>query len=153
MIKKILFALILVAGLTACSDNSIKIDENSTLADLKGQPVAVLIGGTYCPHCQKSAPIFETQIWEPYHEQTHIFINVIDGQNTADGQTGKRFELSDVPQVYGQNFMYEKLTNEKCGYVPSWVLLDSEGKVALSSCGNDKSLDDMEAKLKELIGA
>ncbi len=118
------------------------INKDSGLEDFKGKPSVIMIVGTYCGHCQRSVPSFEEEIWKNYHEQANLWVNVIDG---------KYFAVYDVAQGLNRNLSYQGITGEECGYIPSWVLLDKEGVVVMSSCGNKKSMTEMEEALKELI--
>ena len=68
-------------------------------------------------------------------DKVNIFVNVVDGQS------GKRFEVSDITQGFNPELSYDKLADKHCGYIPSWVMLDKDGKLLTSSCGSEKGID------------
>jgi thiol-disulfide isomerase/thioredoxin len=153
--KKIFIVLSLIFALSACSmpnlsDENTKtkstvINEQSKLKDFYGKPSIILFGGTYCPHCKKAIPDFEKTIYTPYKDKANIWVNVVDGKD------GKKFDNNVIAQGFNPNLKYNDITGEDCKYVPSWLILDSNGKVVLSSCGNKKTMDDMENTLKGLL--
>ncbi len=113
-----------------------------------GKPAVIFIAGTFCPHCQTAMPAYKTDIWDVYGKDTstssaqaNIFVNV------SDGQGGKRFEVADIAQGFDAKLDFKTLTGEECNYVPSWVMLDTEGVVTDSSCGADKGVDVIKAGL------
>ncbi len=112
-----------------------------------GKPTVVFIVGTFCPHCQSAMPKYKTDIWDKYKEKTNIFAHVIDGDK------GKRFEVSDIPQGYDTQLSFENLTGESCDFVPSWVLLDSTGKTVGSSCGAKKGIEVIQSGLNNLLNS
>lgn len=143
--KKILLLIIIgIVFLTGCAnqneeiiDNSIitenNINSQSTIQDFYGKPSIILFGGTYCPHCVSTMPIFKKEIYDVYRGKINVWINVIDN--------GK-FEV-DMPQGLNQQLEFTKITNKECNYIPSWVILDSKGIVQSSSCGGEKDLEEM----------
>lgn len=138
--------LLIFIFLTGCSSfqtaEIVEIGNQSSLDDFYGKPSIILFGGTYCSHCQQSVPVFKEKVYDVYADKIHIWINVIDG--------GK-FAIDDIPQGLNINLDFNQITGTKCQYIPSWVVLNEGGKVILSSCGNEKNLDDMIDTIKKLI--
>lgn len=118
------------------------LSESSSLEDFRGKPSVLVFGGTYCPHCRTAVPVFEEKIWTPYNEQAHIWVNVIDQ---------KRFDVDKINQGFNPNIVYDDIAPEPCRYVPSWIVLDAELNPVLTSCGTEKSIDDMEQALLDLF--
>ncbi len=116
-------------------------DRESAVAQFAGKPTVIFVVGTFCPACQTAMPIYKTDIWDVYKDSVNIFANVIDGQS------GKRFDVADIPQGLDPKLDYKTLVGNDCNYVPSWVMLDSEGVVTNSSCGANKGLDVIKADL------
>ncbi len=110
-----------------------------------GKPTVVFVVGTFCPHCQNAMPKYKTDIWDKYKEKANIFAHVIDGDR------GKRFEVPEIPQGYDTQLSFENLTGESCDFVPSWVLLDSNGETVDSSCGAKKGIDVIQSGLNNLL--
>ncbi len=143
------FSLLLLAGCATTPAPELQTNATSsplataTKQTLMGRPSVIVFGGTYCPHCQNAVPVFKTEIADPYAHQANIWVNVIDQ---------KKFPV-DVPQGFNPNFTFEGLAQKKCGYVPSWVVLDKETNPVLSSCGTEKSIDDMKEALNGLLSA
>ncbi len=134
--------IVLLLGCTTAQVQDIEITSNSKLNDFYGKPSVILFGGTYCEHCKAAIPVFKEKVYDVYNEEMNIWINVVDGG---------LFEIEDIPQGLNLNLDFNNITNTKCGYVPSWIVLDETGKVALSSCGGEKELSEMMKTIKELI--
>lgn len=120
------------------------LDEESKLKDFFGKPSVIMFGGTYCPHCRRAIPTYESDIWAIYKEKANIWVNVIDGKD------GKKFETDILPQGYNANLNFNDITEGDCRHVPSWVILSPEGKVELSSCGSEHTIEEMAAKLAKI---
>ena len=59
--------------------------------------------------------------------------------------------ITDIPQGFNEEIDFEKITNIECKYVPSWIILDKFGNVKMSSCGNEKTMNEMVYTINELI--
>jgi len=129
-----------IAVLSACTitGNAVKKDatltSESNLDDFHGKPSIILFGGTYCGHCQQAVPVFKEKVDDVYSDKVNIWINVVDG--------GK-FDVEEIPQGLNSNLIFDDITETGCKYVPSWIILDENGDVALSSCGGEKEMGDM----------
>ena len=143
--KKLLATLFMAFVLSSCNGQTAayRINVNSTLKDFEGKPSAILIGGTYCPHCRKAVPVFETDVWDKYKDNVNIWLQVIDG--------GK-FDVNRVAQGLNQNISYDAIVGEQCAFVPTWIVLDRFGKVYDSSCGNKKEISVIVNDLNLLLG-
>jgi hypothetical protein len=90
------------------------------LEDYKGKITAVLIAGTFCPHCQKDVPEVQREVLDKADmDGLNLVINVIDGEG------GKSFDTK-IKQVFNKDLGFMELTGEECGYVPTWVLMDKD---------------------------
>ncbi len=118
------------------------VEKNKSIEKFLGKPTVIILAGTFCPHCVKSMPEFETKIWDKYNKDVNIFVNVVD--------KGK-FEQKRIKQGVDANLDFEKITGRECGYIPSWIILDKKGKVQNESCGGKKGIDEIEITLKELL--
>ena len=86
----------------------------------KGKTTAILIAGTFCPHCQKDVPEVEREVFEKADlKNLNLVINVIDGEK------GKSFDTK-IRQVFNKKLNFKELTGEECGYVPTWVVMDKK---------------------------
>lgn len=126
----------------------IKVAENysvnteSTLDDFKNKPSVIFFVGTYCGHCQNMVPEVKSLLWDSYKDKANIWVNVIDD---------RKFEVSGIAQGYNYNLDFEEITGEECMYIPSFVVLDKDGGIALSSCGSGKTVSDIKQKLEDLL--
>ena len=118
------------------------ISSNSKLTDFYGKPSVILFGGTFCSHCKSAIPVFKEKIYDVYSQEINIWINVVDKGT---------FDIESIPQGYNPNLVFNDITNTKCDYVPSWIVLDETGKVVTSSCGGEKELSDMLKTIEDLI--
>ena len=107
-----------------------------------GKPSVIFLAGTFCPHCQDAMPKYETEVWDKYNEEANIFVNVVDK---------KKFPQERIAQGYEAALTFKILTGEDCGYVPSWVVLDKDGKLVDSSCGASKGIEKITELLDGLI--
>lgn len=107
-----------------------------------GKPSVLIFTSTDCPHCQQAMPVFESGIWDAYHDRVNIFVNVLD-----DG----KFPQERVAQGFDPLLNFKIVTNEDCKYVPSWVILNSSGEVQEKSCGTEKGMEDIVTKLNILL--
>jgi thiol-disulfide isomerase/thioredoxin len=134
--------LVLSVGCAQKTEFTYHINKDSTLNDFYGKPSVIVFGGTYCPHCRDAVPVFKEKVFEVYKEEVNIWVNVIDG---------KMFDVEGIPQGLNNNVDYNAITGEECNYVPSWLVMDAEGNVTLSSCGNEKEMSDMIYAIQDLI--
>jgi len=140
--KKI-FGIIFVSlalVLAGCGENQSKKHDGTE--KFLGKPAVIIFAGTFCSHCVESMPEFETKIWDKYNKNVNIFVNVLDK---------KRFKQNRISQGFDAELDFEKITGQKCEYVPSWVILDKEGKVQNKSCGNEKGIKEIKITLKQLL--
>jgi len=118
------------------------ISANSKLTDFYDKPSVILFGGTFCSHCKSAIPVFKEKIYDVYSQEINIWINVVDKGT---------FDIESIPQGYNPNLVFNDITNTKCEYVPSWIVLDEVGTVVTSSCGGEKELSDMLKSIEDLI--
>ena len=121
-----------IIGLGACSKTKFSSSE----------PRLVVFASTSCPHCKKAMPELEEKIWDKYNNRVDIFVNVLNGG---------RFNQDRIKQGTDNNLTFESMTGQKCGFVPSWVIIDGSGKVVDKSCGTEKDINVIDKDLQELI--
>lgn len=117
-------------------------DRKEILKDYLGKTTLILIAGTFCPHCKTDVPEVEKKIFNKVGAQINSVINVVDGND------GKRFK-TDIPQISNPLLNFKNLVGQECGYVPSWILIDKDGSVINSKCG-DSGQDGIISELEKL---
>jgi len=105
------------------------------------QPKIIIWWSTNCPHCVKSIPLFEKEIYNKYKNTIDIYLNVL---------SENLFETI-IPQKTWAYLNFEDYTGRPCNYIPSWVIIDKKWEEISSSCWGEKSLEDMEDILKNLF--
>jgi thiol-disulfide isomerase/thioredoxin len=116
------------------------IDAFSTKEDFLGKPSVIYFAGTYCGACKANVPGLKEKIWDNYKLEANIWLQVINDDT---------FDV-DMSQGLNKNIdMREFLKN--CNYIPSFVVLDKEGKTTLESCGSQKTTDDIKEELDRLL--
>jgi len=127
-------------GVDSCTDfefleKNTKITKNSSLSDFKGKKSLIVFAGKFCPHCVSSMPEIK-KIADKYGDKINVWINVVDFEKKG------AFDI-DLPQGFNENLQYDEIIGKDCGVVPSWVLLDIDGKVLIKSCGGDKKMSEI----------
>lgn len=93
---------------------------------------------TWCPHCQKAIPALE-KFYTNYSWDVNMEINVIDN---------KPFPwVKNLPENYKNPKSYKDYTKEQCGYVPSYVILNKNGKVIEKKCWWSLTLSQLKKEL------
>ncbi len=118
-----------------------QINKHSTKEDFLGKPSVIYFGGTYCGACKASVPSLKEVVWNEYKLLTNIWVQVVNDD---------LFDVEDIAQGYNDNIDMSKYL-EGCGYIPSFVVLDKEGKTTISSCGSEKSIEDIKNELDRLL--
>ena len=93
---------------------------------------------TWCPHCQEEVPILQ-KFYNDFSWQVNMEINVLDNKPFPGVKT--------LPQNTKNAKSYKDYTNQDCGYVPSYVILDENGKVIEKQCGAKLTYEDLKNKL------
>ena len=137
----LLASLILLASCGA-SGSDYRITERSTFDDFKGKPTVIVYAGTYCPHCQEEVPQYEEKIWNNYKDTANLWIQTIDK---------KDFETT-AAQGFNPLLDYQVLSGgETCDYVPSFIVLNENIESVLTSCGGEKTLEEMEEQIQNIL--
>ena len=110
--------------LTLLSIVSLSIISTACVKQEVSQPQLLIRGSTSCPHCVNSIPVFEEQIYKVYKDKVTISLNTLSESEFT----------TILPQTTGNKLEFEKYTQKKCEYIPSWVLLDIDGDELISSC-------------------
>jgi len=93
---------------------------------------------TWCPHCQKAVPGLE-KFYTKYSWDVNMEINVINK---------KAFPwVKNLPENYKDPKSYKDYTNQACGYVPSYVIVNKEGKVIEKKCWWSLTYEQLKSKL------
>jgi len=121
-----------------------RVDSDAAFEDFLGMPSVMFFAGTYCSYCQSAVPGYEEQVWDEYKGDANVWLQVVDGASGSSFDTG-------MAQGYNAGLSYEGLAGEECNYVPSWVLMDSEGAPVLTSCGSEHSVEELVEGLGGLL--
>ena len=111
----------------------------NTIDDLKGQATVLVWAATYCPHCRDFVPQLKTTVADRF-PSIRVLVNVVDHQRFNTGLT----------EIDNANLDFDTISHRTCPYVPSWVVLDTDNRVIESSCGNDRSLEDLVNAVKKI---
>jgi thiol-disulfide isomerase/thioredoxin len=122
-IKEILLGLVFVgiigAGIYFATTEKVvpegitKTVVENGIENYKGKTTAVLIAGTFCPHCQKDVPEVEREVFEKADLNS---LNLV--VNVTDGEKGKSFNTK-MKQVFNKDLSFKELTGEECRFVPT----------------------------------
>jgi alpha/beta superfamily hydrolase/peroxiredoxin len=130
------YATELVKPGTIAPDFKMKTIDGKTfrLKDLKGKTVVLDFWASWCPDCRKDAPEV-VRMYKEYHPQGVEFVGVsmdtdVEAWRKSCSQFGitypqvselKKFKDTDIAKAYGVK------------WIPSMVVIDKEGRVALST--------------------
>ena len=130
------YATELVKAGTIAPDFKMKTIDGKTfkLSSLKGKTVVLDFWASWCPDCRKDAPEV-VRMYQEYSQQDVQFVGVsmdtdVEAWRKACEQYGitytqvselKKFKETDIAKAYGVK------------WIPSMVVIDKEGKVALST--------------------
>ena len=119
-----------------------KKNKLTTVEDFKGKISFIAITSTSCHVCVDEVPKFYKDIYKKYGDKINFYVNVVGGSKP-------KWDF-DFNQGNNPNFDYQALTKEECGYVPSWVILDKDGKVIDKVCGggSEEAIKKLEKLLK-----
>jgi alpha/beta superfamily hydrolase/peroxiredoxin len=130
------YATELVKPGTVAPDFKMKTIDGKTfrLSSLKGKTVVLDFWASWCPDCRKDAPEV-VRMYNEYHQQGVEFVGVSMDTDVEAWRKGcealgieftqvselKKFKETDIAKAYGVK------------WIPSMVVIDKEGKVALST--------------------
>lgn len=110
-------------------DNYVKSDWKNTF---------IWFVATWCPHCKEEMPIFEN-----FYKENKDNVNMV-----LFVQDNKKFDWDfTIPQETKNPLTYEQVTWEKCWYIPSYVIYDSNKNIIDKKCWAKLTKDDLETKL------
>ncbi len=95
----------------------------------------IIWGSTDCPHCVDAMPQFKGKIYDIFKEKVDIQVHVINWKK-FDVDIPQNIDIKTIPR-------FETFTWKNCSYIPSFVVLDTNNKIILSSCGWEKDIDDI----------
>jgi len=91
---------------------------------------------TWCPHCQQAVPDLEKFASDTNWQ---LEINVVD-KKAFPG-------VKNLEQNYKNPKSYKDYTNEECGYIPSYVIVDKNWKVIEKKCWGSLDYNQLKSKL------
>ena len=91
---------------------------------------------TWCPHCQKAVPDMEKFATDTNWQ---IEINVVN-KKAFPG-------VKNLKQNYTNPKSYKDYTNEECGYIPSYVIVDANWKVIDKKCWGSLDYGQLKSRL------
>jgi thiol-disulfide isomerase/thioredoxin len=107
-----------------------------SLAELRGKPVVVVVWGSWCAPCRAEAPDVVAAAEELGDEAAFVGLNIRDG-SAAQGQAFVRTYDIPYPSLYSPDgkamLAFEGTLTPNS--IPSFVVLDAEGRIAASIIG------------------
>ena len=104
------------------------------LSELRGKTVFLNFFTLSCPMCMKELPLFEKNIWPRYKDNENIVILIIGREETVDKlktfRDNKKFTFPMASDPKRE--IYSLFASQ---YVPRNIVIDKEGKVALTEVG------------------
>jgi len=93
---------------------------------------------TWCPHCQNEIPIL-SKFYNDYSGEVNMEINVINK---------KPFPwIKKLPENYKNPKSYQYYTHKKCGYIPSYVIINKSWEIIDKKCWWSLSYNELKNKL------
>lgn len=107
--------------------------ETLTLSGLRGQPVMLDFFASWCPSCRAEAPRLQ-EFWQAYAGRGLILLGVA----LNDSEEGLRAFKDDFLLTYpmGLDKTGEIAARYRIGSIPSFVLIDREGRIANITVGS-----------------
>lgn len=137
MFKKLSIIFLLTLLLTSCFWKKVESDPNIDLKEKNGKNTYVWFVATWCPHCKAEMPTLE-EFYNKYKKEVNMQLILIDG---------KKFDGYTIPQDISKPLTFEDATGEKCDYVPSYIIYDSEKNIIEKKCGWKLTFEELEQKL------
>lgn len=142
----------LLPGNPAPDFTLLKTDSSKfTLSSLRGKYVMLDFWASWCVPCRKAIPHWK-EVYQKYHAKGFEIVGVTDDFRWKDWfkaleeekmpwiQVADEFPVKNMPSRVGQLYMTP--------YLPTYVLLDKDGKILL----HNASKEEIDAKLKEVLG-
>ncbi|MBE6271268.1 MAG: TlpA family protein disulfide reductase [Prevotella ruminicola] len=110
-----------------------------SLSSLKGKTVVLDFWASWCPDCRKDAPAV-VKLYDTYHSDDVVFVGVsMDTDVAAWRKVAKQFGIEYL-QVSELKKFHDTDISKAYGvkWIPSIVVVDPEGKVALATVVVDK---------------
>jgi len=106
------------------------------LADFRGKPVVVVVWGSWCGPCRGEAPDVVAAANEIGDRAQFVGINLRDASTSTGRAFVKRFDVP-YPSVYSPDgkAMLQFRGTLSPNSIPSFVVLDGEGRIAASILG------------------
>ncbi len=123
-----------------------------TLSSLKGKYVMLDFWASWCVPCRKAIPHWK-EVYAKYHDKGFEILSVTNDSRWSDWykalddermpwlQVADEFPVKNMPAKIAELYMIP--------YLPSYVLLDKDGKIVLHN-GSEQQIDE---KLKEIFGS
>ncbi len=106
------------------------------LADYRGRPVVIVVWGSWCAPCRAEAPDVVAAAKEIGSKAQFVGINLRDASTTTGDAFVRRFDVP-YPSVYSPDgrAMLQFQGTLGPNSIPSFVVLDADGRVAASILG------------------
>lgn len=138
MFKKLSIIILLTITLTSCFWKKVESDPNIDLNNISGKRTYLWFVATWCPHCKNEMPVLE-EFYKKYKSKVNMQMIVIDGKKFAWNYT--------IPQDITNPLTYQQATNEKCDYVPSYIIYDENKQIIEKVCWGRLTFEELEQKL------
>ncbi len=115
----------------------------ATPQQLTGKPSFLRRAGKYCAYCREKIPQAERLLLEPFSGQINVQLF------TMNFDTQKFDTL--LPQVPFEIMTYESFTQESCDMFPTWVVLDSSGKLVSKECWGTGTIEEVATLIEGLL--
>lgn len=121
-----------------------------SLADLRGKPVMLMFFASWCPHCQKMAPIVADVVRK--HPKVQL---VMISAAQEDRATVRKFHNSFLPKPMPGKLAYDDTLNVARAYglggYPTFAFIDAKGVLRETAAG-ERTVEEME-RMVASIGA
>ena len=141
-----LYAKDLIKPGTEAPDMLIDSLSNTRLKDFRGRYVVLHFWASWCPDCRKDMPEMN-KLYEEYASDSVIFIHLsYDTDRTAWQEYVKQSEMGGL-QLSELKKMKESVSAQAFGvkWIPSIVVIDQDGKVALATVVTERLASYLEA--------
>lgn len=123
-----------------------------TLSSLRGQYVMLDFWASWCVPCRKAFPHWR-EIYGKYHPKGFEIVGITNDSRWSDWFKALDVEKLPWPQVADEfplkNMPARVISLYKAPYLPSYVLLDKEGKIIL----HNATEEEISQKLEQLLGS
>ncbi|QZY30719.1 TlpA family protein disulfide reductase [Nocardioides coralli] len=124
-----------------------------SLAELQGQPVVVVVWGSWCAPCRAEAPAVVAAAEELADEAAFVGLNIRDGSPAQAQAFARTYEIP-YPSFYSPDgkamLAFDGTLTPNS--IPSFVVLDAEGRIAASIIGELPSTTTLVELTRDVTG-